>query len=92
MIMNGFLASRAPDLIIIQDPFYLFGATGTSHGTPFNYDSHVPVIFMGNGIRSGHYYNRIAVNDIAPTLSAIAGALEPSGSQGRVLSEMFTGK
>lgn len=92
MIMNGYLASRAPDLVIIQDPFYLFGATGTSHGTPFNYDSHVPVIFMGNGIRSGHYYNRIAVNDIAPTLSAIAGALEPSGSQGRVLSEIFTGK
>ncbi len=92
MILNGFLASRAPDLIIVQDQFYLFGATGTSHGTPFNYDSHVPVIFMGNGIRSGHYYNRIAVNDIAPTLSAIAGALEPSGSQGRVLSEMFTGK
>jgi hypothetical protein len=44
---------------------------------------------MGAGIKPGHYYQRIAVNDIAPTLCAIAGVQEPSGSVGRVLQEMW---
>ena len=89
MVRNGFFPRRNGELVVIQDPFYLAEGTGTSHGTPFNYDTHVPVIFMGRGIKPGHYYARIAVNDIAPTLAAIAGVQEPSGSVGRILSEMF---
>jgi predicted AlkP superfamily pyrophosphatase or phosphodiesterase len=85
----GFYGQRSGDLYVIQEPYYLFSATGTSHGTPFNYDNHVPVIFMGAGIKPGHYYEKIAVNDIAPTLAAIAGVQEPSGSIGRVLQELW---
>ncbi|MCU1330766.1 MAG: type phosphodiesterase/nucleotide pyrophosphatase [Bryobacterales bacterium] len=92
-VQNGFFYGRSPDLTIIQDPFYLFStateATGTSHGSPFNYDTHVPVVFMGTGIKAGHYFQRVAVNDIAPTVSAIVGVQEPSGSVGRVLQEMW---
>ena len=77
------------DLFVIQEPYYLYEATGTSHGTPFGYDSHVPVIFMGAGIKPGHYYEKIAVNDIAPTLAAIARVEQPSGSIGRVLEELW---
>jgi hypothetical protein len=88
-ISYGFYGKRSGDLYIIQEPYYLYGATGTSHGTPFDYDSHVPVIFMGLGIKPGHYYEKVAVNDIAPTLAAIAGVEEPSGSMGRVLQEMW---
>jgi hypothetical protein len=44
---------------------------------------------MGAGIRAGHYYGAIAVNDIAPTLAAILEIETPSGSVGRVLSETF---
>ncbi len=89
-VQNGYFSGRSPDLIVIQDPFYLFDpGTGTSHGSPFNYDNHVPVIFMGTGIKAGRYYQRIAVNDIAPTVSAIVGVQEPSGSVGRVLQEMW---
>jgi len=92
-VQNGFYYGRSPDLTIIQDPFYLFSTatenSGTSHGTPFNYDTHVPVIFMGTGIKAGHYFQRVAVNDIAPTISAIVGVQEPSGSVGRVLQEMW---
>ena len=89
LVGNGFYRQRSPDLIVIPEEYYQFGATGTTHGTPFRYDTHVPVIFMGPGIRAGHYYEKIAVNDIAPTLAAIAGVQEPSGSIGRVLQEMW---
>lgn len=85
----GFFARRSGDLFVIQDPYYLYDNSGTSHGTPFGYDSHVPVIFMGAGIKPGHYYRKIAVNDIAPTLAAIAHVEQPSGSIGRVLEEMW---
>ncbi|HLJ49505.1 MAG TPA: alkaline phosphatase family protein [Bryobacteraceae bacterium] len=88
-VTNGYYRGRTGDLIVLADPYYLFEATGTSHGTPFNYDNHVPVIFMGPGIKSGEYPERIAVNDIAPTLSAITRVEAPSGSVGRILSEMF---
>ncbi len=85
----GFCGSRSGDLIIIQEPYYLFDATGTSHGTPYSYDTHVPVIFFGPGIKRGKYSGRIAVNDVAPTLAAILQVEQPSGSIGRILSEMF---
>lgn len=88
-IRNGLYSGRSGDIFVIQEPGYLYETAGTSHGTPFNYDSHVPVIFMGPGIKPGHYYEKIAVNDIAPTLAAIVGVEQPDGSIGRVLQEMW---
>jgi hypothetical protein len=88
-VERGFFEQRSGDVIVVQDPYYLYGASGTSHSTPFNYDSHVPVIFMGAGIRAGEYDEKIAVNDIAPTLATILRVEEPSGSIGRILSEIF---
>jgi predicted AlkP superfamily pyrophosphatase or phosphodiesterase len=85
----GFYGPRAGDLVILQEPYYLFDATGTSHGTPYDYDTHVPVIFLGPGIKSGAYRERIAVNDIAPTLAQILGVARPSGAAGRVLQEIL---
>jgi predicted AlkP superfamily pyrophosphatase or phosphodiesterase len=85
----GFYGPRSGDLYILQEPYYLFEASGTSHGTPYNYDTHVPVIFLGPGIKPGTYPARIAVNDIAPTLAALLEVAQPTGSIGRVLSEML---
>jgi predicted AlkP superfamily pyrophosphatase or phosphodiesterase len=85
----GFYGSRSGDILILQDPYYLFEASGTSHGTPYDYDTHVPVIFLGTGIKPGNYQRRIAVNDIAPTLAELLGVEQPAGSIGRVLSEML---
>ena len=87
--LHGYVAGRSADIMFLADPFYVFAASGATHGTPYNYDTHVPVIFMGSGIKPGKYYGRVAVNDIAPTLASILGVQFPSGSVGRVLSEMF---
>jgi hypothetical protein len=88
-VMNGFYVRRGPDVEILLEPYWMYNATGTTHGTTFSYDAHVPVILMGAGIRAGRYYGAIAVNDIAPTLAAILEIETPSGSVGRVLSETF---
>ncbi len=85
----SFFGPRAGDLVILPEPYYLFEATGTSHGTPYDYDNHVPLIFFGAGIKPGMYRNKVAMNDVAPTLSAILDVEAPSGSIGRVLAEIL---
>jgi arylsulfatase A-like enzyme len=84
-----FFAPRYGDLLIVPEPYYLFEARGTSHGTPYDYDNHVPVIFLGPGIKPGAYREKILVNDIAPTLANILGVETPTSAIGRVLSEMM---
>ena len=90
MAMNGYFPRRGADLEVLTDPYWIFGGAGTTHGLPFGYDTHVPVIFLGPGIRAGEYDNNITPNDIAPTLATILRVETPSGSFGRVLVEMFT--
>lgn len=85
----GFFGPRSGDLLIVPEPYYLFEASGTSHGTPYDYDNHVPVIFCGPQIKPGTYTNRIVVNDVAPTLARILGVETPTASIGRVLSEIL---
>ncbi len=90
-VRRGFNPARSADLFVVLDPFYLIQdtATGTSHISPYNYDTHVPVIFMGSQIRPGRYNTKIAVNDIAPTLANLLDVETPNGSVGRVLDEIF---
>jgi predicted AlkP superfamily pyrophosphatase or phosphodiesterase len=88
-ITAGFYGPRSGSLFILPEPYYLFEATGTSHGTPYDYDTHVPLIFLGPGIKPGVYDRRVAINDAAPSLAALLGVEQPSGSVGRILSEMF---
>jgi arylsulfatase A-like enzyme len=85
----GFYGSRSGDLFILREPYYLFEPTGTSHGTPYEYNVHVPLIFLGCGIKPGTYLLAVAINDVAPTLAALRGAAQPSGSIGRILNEML---
>ncbi len=85
----SFFGPRYGDLLVLPEPYYLFEATGTSHGTPYDYDNHVPVIFAGPGVKPGTYTERILVNDIAPTLAQILGVEAPAGSIGRVLGEIL---
>jgi hypothetical protein len=88
-VMNGFYVRRGADVYVLLEPYWMFGAKGTTHGTTFSYDAHVPVIFMGPGVKPGKYYQSIAVNDIAPTLANILEVETPSGSVGRALAEML---
>ncbi len=88
-VMNGFHVRRSPDLAFMPDPYWILTKNVSTHGSPFGYDSHVPVIFMGPGIRAGRYDAAATVNDIAPTLATILDVETPSGSIGRVLAEMF---
>jgi len=60
---------------------------GTTHGEPYDYSSHVPLILLGAGIRPGVYDDEASPGDLAPTLSTITGIEFPADRSGRVLSE-----
>jgi hypothetical protein len=88
-LANSVSAQRTGDLELLLEPYWMFAAKGTTHGSMFGYDVHVPVIFMGPGIRPGTYRRDITVNDVAPTLAEILGVESPSGAAGRVLDEVL---
>jgi hypothetical protein len=85
-VVRGFNAQRSGDLEIILEPYWIRQAQGTTHGTPYNYDAHIPLILLGSRIRAGEYSDQVAINDLAPTLSTLAGVEIPAGSSGRVLT------
>jgi len=87
-ISRSFYSNRSGDLYILPEPYYLFESSGTSHGTPYGYDTHVPLIFMGKGVTPGSYTRPVAINDVAPTLSCILQVAPPSGSMGHILPEI----
>ncbi len=88
-VANGFYWSRSGDIFIVVEPYWIEAKQGATHGSPFGYDTHVPVIFMGPGVKPGRYHWAIAPNDIAPTLATLLGVETPSCSAGRALAEIL---
>jgi predicted AlkP superfamily pyrophosphatase or phosphodiesterase len=90
----SYFAGRSGDLFIVPKAYWLMDSTplgkardyGTGHGTPWNYDQHVPLLLMGYGIQPGEYHGNVTPADIAPTLASLCGiTLAPR--DGRVLAE-----
>jgi arylsulfatase A-like enzyme len=86
-VLRGFNAQRSGDLEIILEPFWMRQAQGTTHGTPYNYDAHIPLILFGGRVNPGEYSGEVALNDLAPTLATLVGVDIPAGSVGRLLTE-----
>jgi len=83
---HSFNPERSGDLIVSVKPYWIIQANGTTHGTTFGYDAHVPLLLMGKGIVPGEYLAPAEPTDIAPTLAFLAGVTLPS-VRGRVLAE-----
>lgn len=79
---------RSGDLQIVPRPgWFPGGGTGTTHGSPYNYDTHVPFSLFGWGIRKGETLRRTYIADIAPTIAALLHTLPPNGSVGNPVVE-----
>ncbi len=78
-------ATRSPDVVFLIQPFWLAGTTTANHGTPYDYDSHVPQVWVGGGFQAGARAERVAVEDLAPTLAGLLGVELPPEAKGRRL-------
>ncbi|HYF36246.1 MAG TPA: alkaline phosphatase family protein, partial [Prosthecobacter sp.] len=92
-VMKGFNGERSGDVVLILKPWLLAGGgkpgVGTTHGSPFSYDTHVPVIFYGSAFKPGRYADEFYITDIAPTMCAALGIQEPPVCMGRPLARVL---
>ena len=84
-MLLSFNRGRSGDVVFQSKPYYFSRATGSNHGTPYNYDTHVPLLWYGAGVPTGMHPERVGVDDLAPTLAHLLGLPAPPLSEGRVL-------
>lgn len=83
LLQNGFNQKRSGDVIYVYDPATIsYSLTGSTHGSGMSYDTHVPLLFYGNGINKGSTVERTDIVDIAPTISSLLGISFPNGNIG----------
>ncbi len=86
-IVNGYNRERSGDVQIVLKPnFYTHGMKGTDHGAWNLYDTHIPLVFMGWGIKHGATTKRTFMTDIAPTIGALIHVQAPNGCVGQPIS------
>jgi len=88
----GFHPALSGDIAIISQPYWYprNSDKGETHAEPYAYDTRVPLLIQGFGVRSGLYTERVSTLDIAPTLSFLVHANQPSGCEGHLLSRALT--
>ena len=91
LFRNAFYAPRSPHLTVLLKQYVYLSSMpgGTGHGTAYDYDRHVPIVFIGAGIKPGTYTEPCGPEDIAPTLANMLGLEFPREYDSRLLLEML---
>lgn len=90
-VVRGFNSKRCGDIIFALEPGWLAwgGVTGSTHGSAYSYDTHIPILFYGNGIKKGSSSRYHTITDLAPTLSVLLKIKFPSGCSGQPIGEIL---
>jgi len=91
-IQRNFHPARSGDIYVVQDPYWLNfdkGPVAGMHGSPWRYDTHVPVIFAGIDIENRTVHRLVHPVDVAPTMSALLGMTAPGSASGTILPEVL---
>ena len=91
-VRNNQHVTRSGDIYIIQEPYwFLFdeGPIASMHGSPWRYDTHVPIIFAGQGIDAQKISRLVHPVDVAPTIAAFLGMTAPAAAKGSPLMEVL---
>ncbi|SDY01958.1 Type I phosphodiesterase / nucleotide pyrophosphatase [Lutibacter oricola] len=89
-LQNGYNQKRSGDVLIIPFPSVVsYPKAGTTHGSGYSYDTHVPLIFYGKGIKKGESQEFHPIIDIAPTLARFLDIENPNGTTGKPILDIF---
>jgi arylsulfatase A-like enzyme len=87
LLKKGHHQKRSGDLMFVYNPSVFkdteWNRTGTDHHSGFSYDTHVPLLFFGKGIKHGQTFQKTDITDIAPTISALLGISFPNAAIGQ---------
>ncbi len=87
-LQNGYNQKLSGDILVIPNPATIsYSKTGSTHGSGFSYDTHVPIIFYGKGIQNGKSRDFIPIINIAPTLANLLQVEFPNGNSGTIIKE-----
>lgn len=87
-LQRGHNLKRSGDIVLALLPGYMMKRSkGTTHGSLYMYDTHVPFLMLGNGVAKGSTYRRTHITDIAPTICSILGISNPTGAVGNPIGE-----
>ena len=87
-LVRGFHHKRSGDIAVVLEPqWFEGGELGTTHGSAYAYDTHIPVLFYGWGIAKGSSVDYHTITDIAPTLSVLLRIKFPSGTTGNPVAK-----
>jgi predicted AlkP superfamily pyrophosphatase or phosphodiesterase len=90
MYINGYNTKRGGDIqVVLKSGYFYGGKTGTTHGSWYPYDSHIPLLWMGWGINKGKSNAAYSMTDIAPTIAALLHIQMPNGAIGKVIEEVI---
>jgi predicted AlkP superfamily pyrophosphatase or phosphodiesterase len=91
MVIRGYHPKRSGDVAFILEPNWIVYSkpVGTTHGSPYTNDTHVPVLFYGKGVKPGRSVQYHSITDIAPTLSIMLKIKFPNGCTGQPIGELF---
>jgi len=90
ILQNGYNQKRSGDVLIVLKPGVItYPKTGSTHGSPQIYDTHVPLLFYGKGIQKGNSVKRTEIPDIAPTIATLLGIAFPNGTTGEPIPEVL---
>lgn len=91
MVVRGYHPTRGGNVVYVLEQGWLSSGDkqGTSHGSPYTYDTHVPMLFYGAGIKPGSSVRYHPITDIAPTISMMLRIKFPSGCTGQPIPELF---
>jgi predicted AlkP superfamily pyrophosphatase or phosphodiesterase len=91
MVVRGYNPKRSGDIAFVLEPGWMTwnGTTGSTHGSAYTYDTHVPIVFYGAGVKKGATSNFHTITDIAPTLSVLLKIKFPNGCTGQPISELL---
>jgi hypothetical protein len=86
---RAFHPNRSGDVMFCQVPYHIIGKSTATHGSPWSYDSHVPLLLWGEGIRGGRYERPVTPASIAPTLARLLGVEMPPSCSVGALNEVL---
>lgn len=90
ILQNGYNQKRSGDVLVVLKPGTIsYPKTGSTHGSPQIYDTHVPLLFYGKGIQKGSTSVRTEIPDIAPTIATLLGISFPNGTTGKPIVEVL---
>lgn len=92
-VQNGNMPNRSGDLYVVLEPGWMEGySKGTTHGSFYAYDTHIPLVWMGWNVKQGKDFGDVHITDIAPTLAGMLSIQEPSGCVGKPIKGLLKDK